>query len=207
MIDSEEYKERFNEIMSKVECNFIPVTIPPNIVDKCNKFAKDMQVAKSNEIQHQKDNGKRNLRQSGGKITEAAVANWLWCDNSVDYTIGDSSNYVGPDLKIKASFGMVDLYIKSSAYGTFPLVKPNPSSSEIICLRKYEGKKIVVLICGLATVDVLKQYTSKDYVKSPNVNPKLKIAFYGYKHLHFFKNRAELGVLIKKFGHYRNYRI
>ena len=104
----------------------------------------------------------------------------------MDWSIGYSREFAVPDLK---KLGM-NIGIKTVENGKFPLIFKKPTYPEIINLKTQSD---VIIVLGLATVDVLKEYQDTKYVKSPNVLRKgTKTGFYGFDKLIRFRSLDEL---------------
>ena len=68
--------------------------------------------------------------------------------------------------------------VKCATLGNAPLVSKYPKRAEIICI-KYDDN--TVIICGIATQEMLKKYCDESYRKDPKASHKT--AFVGFKHL------------------------
>lgn len=90
----------------------------------------------------------------------------------IDWTIGKSIDYHVPDLsKIGLNVG-----IKTVEWGKFLVIFKNSLSPEIIMIKRTRN---TVLLCGLATNDILNKYQCDDLIIDKKLREKgSKTAFY-----------------------------
>jgi hypothetical protein len=89
----------------------------------------------------------------------------------------------------------LDIGIKSSVYGKFPLVSINPTTPEIICVRITDKGVTTIYICGYASIDCLKKYSNKN-ISWPEDCIGKKMEFFGYKFLQPFESIDDLQRLL-----------
>lgn len=164
---------------------FTHVSIPDEIKDKVTMFTKNVILKKMSEAQYQLDGFNKHKRFYTGMLGEAGLE-VLLNKPFMDWSIGYSREYAVPDLKTMG----FNIGIKTVEYGKFPLVMKQPKDPEIINIKT---KNDTIIILGLATVDVLREYSSDSLVLSPNVLRKgTKTGFFGFDKLIRFDNLEEL---------------
>ncbi|HRZ18526.1 MAG TPA: hypothetical protein P5136_00475 [Methanofastidiosum sp.] len=186
------------------------VPIPNSSVEKAKEFAEHASQLKMTEENHLYDNINEDGRSFIGKLGEIAIE-ILFGRPIIDWNIGHSNDFNKPDLYVAG----VGLGIKSVLERHLcPLVsKRDPKMPEIITvvheipILKASGTTQIidhydysVYICGLATIDVLKNCRGDMFVKNKNKRNgplKRKTAFWGFKYLKRFKNEDELGRMLK----------
>ena len=175
-------KSNYNEYVEPYLDRFISISITEDRLKEIENFVNLVLSEKAKEDDHQRDFKKEFKRWRNGFCGEAAVEAYLGI-NFMDFSIGESTKYCNADLK---SLGL-NIGIKTSEYGQYPLVHKNPKRSEIIVLKK---DTLNFLICGLATIEVLKEYQSDDFILDANrkkLNKEIekegrsgKSGFYGF---------------------------
>lgn len=156
--------------------NMIYITITDEELAKIDEFVKEKIKAKMLEDQHKVDGGEEYKRSFTGMMGEVAVAKHFG-KNFVDWTVGSSRKYNVADLR---SIGY-NVGIKTVEMGKFPLVTRNAYRPELICVRKNDN---TIVICGLATSNVIRANLNDNFVKSPNVIKRgEKSAFTGFHEL------------------------
>ncbi|MCH4812857.1 hypothetical protein [Vreelandella neptunia] len=146
---------------------------------------------KQKELNHQIDDLNTHKRFMTGLIGELAIERLLGI-NIIDYeqkaNQTHSKHFNTPDLQ-KAN---LNLGVKSVEYGKVPLIPAHNSYSQIICIRDTPNS---VLVCGLATKEVLNIYQDEDLVlstklkelndlkRSQNNTNNIKTGFYGFHKL------------------------
>ena len=74
------------------------------------------------------------------------------------------------------------------------IIKKNPKNPEVICVKLNDDE---IAVCGLATVDVMKNNSSLDLILDPFLKKKgTKTGFCGFEHLIPFSNLDELKSII-----------
>jgi len=132
---------------------------------------------KSVESHHVIDPHNEYKRFYTGLLGEAAVSQFLGVD-SLDLTVGSSNEYLKSDL---SKIGLKNIGIKTSEYWNYPLVSKWPVDAEIINIKTSDS---VVLLCGLATKNILSMYQDDNLVLSPYLRKRnVKSGFYGFKSL------------------------
>ena len=132
---------------------------------------------KPKEENHEADPFGRNRRFKWGPRCEASCMDAFCILSSFDSSVGDSRRYGHADFK------RLGVGVKSAQFGSCPMVFQEPDHPEIIMSYTDLGD---LYICGLATVDIQRKYSSLDGLN--DINPALKpykpkLAFYGYDQL------------------------
>jgi hypothetical protein len=156
---------------------------------KVEEFAKNIIIAKASEQHHIMDNNAEQKRWLTGIGGELALEKYL---NTpfFDWSIGNSEKYNVPDLK---RIGL-NVGVKTVEYGKFPVVHINPKRPEVIVVRSNNK----FYICGLATVENLKNNSSIDLIIDKKLRErKVKTGFYGFSELISFNNIKELREIAK----------
>lgn len=179
----------FREFCEPYQNDFIEVIVNETKVKKLNNFVKKVIHEKIKENHHKIDNKNEYKRFYTGMLGELALEQYL-NKNFVDLSIGKSSDYNSADLK---KIG-IKIGVKTVEYGKFPVIYKNSYYPEIIILKTDINK---VLICGIATVDVLKQYQNEDFILSPLLKKRnTKTGFYGFDKLISFKTIEDIKKII-----------
>ncbi len=153
------------------------------------KFAKNFQEAKKDEKIHQIDNDQEIKRYMTGFAAELALEKMLGV-RIMDTSFGHSDNYNHADL---SSIG-INVGIKCSLYGNYPVVFKSPHNAEIITVLK----GIRVYVCGVATIKDMLTYCDDDLILNPKFKARgVKTGYYGFEHLQHFKNLDELKLIAK----------
>ena len=127
------------------------------------------------ETNHKKDHGNELTRLRTGLIGEAALEKLLSI-SVIDWSVGDSEKYNKPDIT-GYSVG-----VKTVEWGKYPVIFKKNDYPQIICIKNKNDNK--VLICGLATPDILNKYQDDELIISENLLKRgVKTGFYGFKHL------------------------
>ncbi|WP_423800764.1 hypothetical protein [Neobacillus sp. SAB-20_R2A] len=162
------------------------VIIPEAKVKKIRQFVSELIKEKEKESHHSVDNRSHFKRFYTGTLGEAALEEYLGIDNIIDWTIGNSIKYHKPDLN---NIG-VRAGIKTVEYGLFPIIFKKSYSPEIIMIKVSDNH---VVICGLATKDVLNSYQTEELIMDSFLRQRgTKTGFYGFKHLKAFSTLEEL---------------
>jgi hypothetical protein len=140
---------------------------------------------KQKEENHRIDNLNTHKRFMTGLIGELAVEKFLNI-NIIDYSQSHSKFYNQPDIANQR------IGIKTVEYGKVPLIPAHNTYSQIICIRETPR---TVLVCGLATADVLNEYQDEDLVLAKSLRQlneqkrasgrqnSIKTGFYGFHKL------------------------
>jgi hypothetical protein len=151
-------------------------------------YASQVIKQKSLESHHRVDSGQAYNRFLTGVLGEIAIEEYLNCE-IVDWSIGNSNIYNVADL---GCIG-IDVGVKTVEYGKFPLIHKQVKRPEIINLKISNNE---ILICGVATISNMIQYSNDDLIKSPALRRRgTKTGFYGFKELIQFKDIIELKVM------------
>lgn len=152
-------------------------------------FAQAVIEEKKHEDHHKRDAGQRIKRFTTGMMGEVAVEKFIRTP-FVDWNIGHSSEFNVSDLN---SIGL-NVGIKTVETGKFPIIHKQSKRAEIIVIR---GTRNRMIICGLATPNVLNTHQSDDLILSPALRKRnVKTGFYGFHHLLPFHSLDELRSLL-----------
>jgi len=164
-------------------------------IARIKKFAAQLAKAKTTERHYRIDGEALVKRTVTGLLGEAAVEKLLGI-SIIDWTIGHSKKYNKPDINIDAG---LRVGIKTVEYGLFPLVRVNPISPEIICIKTQDDE---VLVCGVASVAVLKKYQDKKLVRPAGARRRgAKAGFFGFDYLKRFTTVSELRKALEDMQH------
>jgi hypothetical protein len=162
------------------------IIITEKKVKKIKDFVSELIIEKEKESHHIVDHRSHFKRFYTGTLGEAALEEYLGLENIIDWTIGHSKEYHKPDLRnigVKAG-------IKTVEYGLFPIIFKNSFSPEIIMIKVSDNH---VVLCGIATKNVLNKYQSEELIKDKFLRVRgTKTGFYGFKHLKTFSTLDEL---------------
>lgn len=173
---------------------FKMITITESEEFKVKQFSKAVFDEKKKEAHHQRDPRQRTKRFTTGMLGEVAIEKFIRT-SFVDWEIGPSTQYNVPDLK---KIGL-NVGIKTVETGKFPIIHKKAYRPEIIVIR---GTKNRMVVCGLATVDVLNTYQSDELILDNNLRREgKKTGFYGFSHLIPFKSIDELKAILKGESH------
>ena len=173
---SEEYKRKFINTVVLCKPNMIYVDIDNNTLNRIDVFAKEVIKKKSEEKHHKIDNASEYTRFFTGMIGECAVERAFHCQ-FVDWSIGESTLYHKADLQVLG----IRVGIKTVEMYKFPIIFKQEKYPELICIRRNVN---TVILCGLASVPVLRKYQDDNLVISDNLRMRgTKTGFYGFNHL------------------------
>lgn len=156
--------------------NMIYVKLSPETLEKIDVFTKAVIQAKIGEEHHEHDNSQEYKRFHTGMMGECAVEQLLGVP-FVDWNIGNSNEFNHADLK---KIGL-KVGIKTVEMHKFPVIHKKSYKPEIICIKRTDD---TVIICGLATTNVLNTYQDDDLILSPKLRSRgTKTGFYGFDKL------------------------
>jgi hypothetical protein len=145
------------------------VEIGTGMAERIDELAVGIADRKMTESGYRSDNASLVKRIQTGLYGECALGQMLGVD-IIDWSVGDSSEFnVGDLSKIGKDVG-----VKTVEYWKFPIIHAEPIRPEVIILR--HGLRF--LVCGLYTPEVMKTYSSRDFIIDPKVRGS-KTAFYG----------------------------
>lgn len=154
----------------------VPITLPASTLKQIDEFAREVIRQKESEQHHAMDSGHEYKRFYTGLMGECAVEQYYGC-KFVEWTIGDSDDYNHADLQAAGA----DVGIKTAEKYNFPVVHKSAYRPEIISIKLTDTE---ILICGLATVEVLNRYQDDDLIKSEFLKQRgTKTGFYGFNKL------------------------
>ncbi len=175
----------FEDCISPIMETAIKIDIDDAFQKRITSFVEELIEAKKKEDHHKRDNQKEIKRFSTGYLGEAALEK-LFDMPIIDWTIGDSSAYHVPDIP-GYSVG-----IKTVEYGKFPIIFKKNFYPQIICVSDPKNYG-TVLVCGLATQDVLNKYQSDDLILDPRLRARgTKTGFYGFEYLQHIESLADI---------------
>ena len=103
-----------------------------------------------------------------------------------DWSVGDSSVYNHADM---SALGL-NVGIKTSELYKFPVIHKKAYRPEFICIRRAYS---TVIICGLATPEVLNACQDDSLILSPYLRQKgTKTGFYGFDRLITVRSLSEI---------------
>lgn len=201
--ERKEIKERFKKDFYSVKKRPF-VDIPEEYKKKTEEFNKEYVDCKKAEIEKMKHNDNQQLykRATTGRLAECAVEIYLH-KNFTDWTIGKSEDYNYADLEP----GGLPIGVKCSSFGNYPTFDPDTTEPQIICIRLSveKEKKERIFILGLASPEILREYSDINLILDDNLREKkkpngnyAKTAFYGFKHLVPFKTENDIKNFIKQ---------
>ena len=173
----------YETFVKPVQSNFKVVELTREKADQLDQLAEKICSAKYQEYKY--DKGALSKRIQTGLYGEAALEQMLGVD-IIDWDVWHSAEFDVGDL-LKSG---VDCGVKTVEYWKFPIVHLYPMRPEVIILRH----ELRFLICGLYTQDVMKMYSTRDFILDPNVRGT-KTAFYGipfYKSFDSLERLADL---------------
>lgn len=155
------------------------------------ELTKKIVAEKEKELNHQIDDLNTHKRFMTGLVGELAIERLLGI-NFIDYEQIENKTHSkffnSPDLQ-KAG---LNLGVKTVEYGKVPLIPAHNTYSQIICIRDTPNS---VLVCGLATKEVLNVYQDEELVlskklkelnekkRSENNFNNIKTGFFGFHKL------------------------
>lgn len=155
------------------------VQITKEMEDEANKFCEKIIVEKIKENCYKTDHQKLKKRYMTGILAEMAVLTQIgYSYQDAELDIGDSTAYSHSDLQ---KIGFFHTGIKCvSAANKYPIIYKQNKENQIICILKDK----YVDICGIATIDLLNNCQSDDYIIDPLLRKKgYKTAFTGLSQL------------------------
>jgi hypothetical protein len=180
---NEEYN--FKELFEKNQASYTTITIPNSLTEKITSFVNNIIKEKSKENHHIIDNVSQFKRFYTGTLGEVALEILLE-KQFIDWSIGPSSYYNKADLKKI----FLNVGIKTVEYGKFPIISKINNYPEIINIKLNDNQ---VVICGLATLNVLKDYRKNSLVLDDYLRARgTKTGFWGLDKLIPFKNYMDL---------------
>lgn len=180
----------FVDTVVKCKPNMVYVTLDDETLQKIDKFTQEVIKAKTTEEHHKIDHGEEYKRFFTGMMGECAVEQLLGT-NFIDWSVGNSNYYNSADLRALN----INVGIKTVEMYKFPIVHKKAYKPEIICIKRNHN---TVIICGLATRDVLNTYQDDNLILSPNLRRRgTKTGFYGFEHLKPVKSIDDLKLYAK----------
>lgn len=185
MMNNEQYKEDYKKYLSPCLRGKPCIKLSSTTCDKIATLSKEIIKAKVSESHHRCDNHQEFKRFYTGLLGEAALEK-LFHTEIVDYNVGPSSYFNVADLSKQG----LNIGIKTSEKWNFPVIHKYVKRPEIINVKKDDN---TIICLGLATVEVLQQYQSDDYILSPYLKARgTKTCFYGFDKLITIRNLDEL---------------
>lgn len=165
--------------------SYVDISLTGPEVEKIECWVKEKIKRKANEQHHLNDNGNEYKRSFTGMLGECAIEKYLGL-KFVDWTIGDSNSYHVADI----SAAGYEVGIKTVELGKMPIVFKKSKKPELICIKTEENR---ILLCGLATVNVLNTYQDDKFILSPMLKARgTKSGFYGFHKLKHVSSLSDL---------------
>ena len=178
-------KQEYIDDVVKCKNNMKYIYFTPKELEKIDSFANQIIQVKQQEKHHKKDNNKEYERFFTGTMGECAVEKLLG-QSFVDWSIGNSNKYNIADLN---ALGL-NIGVKTIEMYNYPLIHKKAERPEIICIKR---KDDLIIVCGLATIEILNTYQDDNLILSPSVRKRgTKTGFYGFEHLIGFSTLEEL---------------
>lgn len=171
--------------------NFIRVEFTKQELLPIIELTKKVAEEKLKEQNYKVDGFSLHKRFMSGFISELAIERLLGIkiiDHEQVENKTHSKYFNTPDLQ-NAGF---NVGVKSAEYGKVPLIPTYNNYSQIICIRDTPKS---VLVCGIATPEVLNEFQTEDLVLAPSLKrinedkrrkgniKNIKTGFYGFNHL------------------------
>lgn len=179
----------FNEVVKPLIQNFQEVSLSDEEITKIENFADKVIEAKKAEYHHQIDGFNEKKRFVTGLCGEMALSKMLGFE-IIDWNVGNSVKFHHPDIP------GYNAGVKTVEWGKFPIVFKNSKYPEVICIRGVKNPN-KVLICGIATPDIIRDNQSDALILSPSLKERgTKTGFYGFNELwdmsklKYFKKKA-----------------
>lgn len=166
----------FIEEVVKCKPNMVYIELSDADLQRIDAFTSAVIARKVSESHHLIDHGQEYKRFHTGMMGECAIEK-LFGVSFIDWSIGNSNTYNIADLN---SLG-INVGIKTVEMNKFPIIHKVAHRPELICIKRTEK---TIILCGLATVDVLTKYQDDNLILSPALRRRgTKTGFYGFEHL------------------------
>lgn len=166
----------FVQEVVKCKGNMIYIELEESILARIDDFVKRVIRAKAREAHHLIDSGQEYKRFHTGLMGECAIEK-LFGASFIDWSIGNSNTYNIADLRTLG----INVGIKTVEMGKFPIIHKVAHRPELICIKRTEN---TVILCGLATMDVLNSCQDDYLILSPYLRSRgTKTGFYGFDKL------------------------
>lgn len=182
-----------NFIDEVVKCkpNMIYIKLTQQDLNQIDKFVCAIIEQKIKEAHHIVNHGQEYKRFFTGMMGERAME-ILFGRSFIDWSIGCSNDYNMADMrKIGYNVGIktVELY-------KFPIIHKVAHRPELINIKRTEN---TVILCGLATIDVLNSYQDDALILSSALRKRgTKTAFYGFEHLYKVETLEDIDKVLMK---------
>lgn len=170
----------FADVINPLRSNFIEVNLNNDYVDRIKAFAEKIAESKTihssdfGQTHYRRDNRSLIKRYITGTSGEAAVEELLGI-TVVDWRIGNATQFNRPDIQ------QYNVGVKTIEYGNFPIIFKKNFYPQIMCIKEDDAH---VLVCGIATIDVLNKYQSDSLILDSRLRARgTKTGFYGFDHL------------------------
>ena len=124
---------------------------------------------------------------------------YLWFNRfpihkNANWYIGYSNDYNTADLRLLG----YDVGIKTVELHKFPIIHKVAHRPELINIRRTED---TIILCGLATIDVLNEYQDDDLILSPALRRRgTKTGFYGFEQLRKIETLKDIDDVLNESG-------
>ena len=180
----------FVEEVAKCKENMIYIELTDDDLAQIHQFTTDVIAMKAKEAHHLIDHGQEFKRFYTGMMGERAIEK-LFGVSFIDWSIGHSNTYNVADLRVLG----IDIGIKTVEMYKFPIIHKIAHRPELICIKRNEK---TVILCGLATVEVLNRYQDDNLILPPALrNRGTKTGFYGFNQLIRISSLSEIKSLLR----------
>lgn len=180
-----------NYIEEVIKCkpNMVYIDLTPQDLRNINDFVHAVIERKLREAHHMIDHGQEFKRFFTGMMGERAIE-ILFGKYFIDWSIGCSNDYNSADLRLLG----YNVGIKTVELHKFPIIHKSAQRPELINIRRTEN---TIILCGLATTEVLNKYQDDDLIISPALRRRgTKTGFYGFEHLRKVESLADIDKII-----------
>lgn len=180
----------FVDEVVKCKPNMVYINLERKDLQKIDDFVRAVIERKSGEAHHIIDHGQEYKRFFTGMMGERAME-ILFGVSFIDWSIGYSNDYNTADLRLLG----YNVGIKTVELHKFPIIHKVAHRPELINIRRTED---TIILCGLATVDVLNEYQDDDLILSPALRRRgTKTGFYGFDKLQKVKTLSDIDHILK----------
>lgn len=166
----------FVDEVVKCKPNMVYIKLTQQDLSQIDDFVRAVIERKAAEAHHLIDHGQEYKRFFTGMMGERAME-ILFGTSFIDWSIGYSNDYNTADLRLLG----YNVGIKTVELNKFPIIHKVAHRPELINIKRTED---TIILCGLATIDVLNNYQDDDLILSPALRRRgTKTGFYGFEHL------------------------
>ena len=181
----------FVDEVVKCKPNMVYIDLTKRDLQQIDDFVRAVIERKAGEAHHIIDHGQEYKRFFTGMMGERALE-ILFGVKFIDWSIGYSNDYNTAYLRLLGH----DVGIKTVELHKFPIIHKVAHRPELINIRRTED---TVILCGLATIDVLNKYQDDDLILSPALRRRgTKTGFYGFERLQKVENLSDIERILSK---------